>query len=88
MGKFTHRFQFYVLFFTKCTFLLAVELEVWPGLESGRVGLFACGGKLRQRETLAINSLHTADDYDLDLGILGAGVGGLRFHGHLESMAA
>jgi hypothetical protein len=59
-----------------------VELEVWPDLKSGRVGLFACDGKLR-RETPAINSLHTADDYDLDLGIglraLGAGVGGMGF---------
>ena len=55
------------------------------------MGRFACDGKVR-RETPAINSLHTANDYDLDLGIglraLGAGVGGTRFHGHMESMAA
>jgi hypothetical protein len=48
-------------------------------LESGRASSLACDGKLQQRETPAIDSSHKADDYDLDLGNLGAGVGGMRF---------
>ena len=57
------------VFYKKCTFIVAVELEVCFRLESETVDLVASRAMVGQRVMPAINSLHTADDYDLDLGI-------------------
>ena len=59
--------------------------RVLPNLGQESVCFSWEGGTAEQRVMPAINSLHTAHDYDLDLGIglraLGAGVGVVRFQG-------